>query len=327
MADVAKEIGLATHLGILDKRTSEKTSDKALGTIMEALMGAIHEDSGKDCEAVRSAMHQMGLHLPEWYTSQSPILPNSFPGDARPNRPGQVIKGTNQKARLKLERAQVFGDRRAAAARPRGSSHIEQNICDDEDADQEGPKDSDSQVAESQATDFADISLDALAAARESFEDLDLEHEDFEDDDSSHDLPEDADIKQGDLGYLDTHRTRAEHPTTDQGHHEGEGTLVGASDGELSEIPAVEPNSLVRRVLWPPDLEWHGHHWVPQHCQITLDVALSKKSQNKKYDNAQAPSDEPAISPLAELSSSIVRPGSREMRFKRIESTREEVER
>lgn len=68
LADVAKEIGLVRHLGSLDPRIKERTNEHHLGTIVEALLGAIHEDSGKDIAAVRRAMHQMGLMLPDWYT-------------------------------------------------------------------------------------------------------------------------------------------------------------------------------------------------------------------------------------------------------------------
>jgi hypothetical protein len=71
LANVAKEIGLVKHIGILDLKTKERTNEHQLGTIMEALLGAIHEDSGKDIAAVRCAMHKMGLALPKWYMAKS----------------------------------------------------------------------------------------------------------------------------------------------------------------------------------------------------------------------------------------------------------------
>jgi hypothetical protein len=71
LADVAKETGLVRHMSFLDPKIKERTNDHILGTIVEALLGAIHEDSGKNMEAVRRAMHLMGLSLPKWYMAKS----------------------------------------------------------------------------------------------------------------------------------------------------------------------------------------------------------------------------------------------------------------
>ena len=62
------------HIRFLNPEIQESTTDHPLGTVVEALLGAIHEDSGKDMEAVRRAMHMMGLTLPTWYTARSTLF-------------------------------------------------------------------------------------------------------------------------------------------------------------------------------------------------------------------------------------------------------------
>jgi len=72
LARIAKDTGLLKHIQVLDPSISAITSVHRLGTIMEALVGAIHEDSGKDAEAVRGAMNRMGLTLPpNLYTAKA----------------------------------------------------------------------------------------------------------------------------------------------------------------------------------------------------------------------------------------------------------------
>lgn len=90
LADVAKETGLVRHMSFLNPKIKEKTNEHVLGTVVEALLGAIHEDSGKDPEAVRRAMHMMGLTLPAWYTVKSKL--------SRPEL---------QKARAELDRSDL----------------------------------------------------------------------------------------------------------------------------------------------------------------------------------------------------------------------------
>jgi dsRNA-specific ribonuclease len=60
---VALENGLAKYVGEVDLEPSETytgASERNLGTIMEALLGAIHEDCGQDSRVVRSAISRMG---------------------------------------------------------------------------------------------------------------------------------------------------------------------------------------------------------------------------------------------------------------------------
>lgn len=71
LTDIARKVGLLQHLGALYPKILPGTNEHYVGTVMEALLGAIHEDSGKDIEAVRRAMYSMGLRLPEWYMEKS----------------------------------------------------------------------------------------------------------------------------------------------------------------------------------------------------------------------------------------------------------------
>jgi hypothetical protein len=106
LADVAKEIGLVRHIGSLDPRIKERTGEHHLGTIVEALLGAIHEDSGKDVMPVRRAMHQMGLVLPNWYTSSKSA---SYPRDLQKARFEQktldLHKATSEPSQPDLQKA------------------------------------------------------------------------------------------------------------------------------------------------------------------------------------------------------------------------------
>lgn len=73
LTDIARKIGLLQHLGVLYPKIATGKNEHYVGTVMEALLGAIHEDSGKDIEAVRRAMYSMGLRLPEWYMEKSEL--------------------------------------------------------------------------------------------------------------------------------------------------------------------------------------------------------------------------------------------------------------
>lgn len=98
LADITKETGLVEHMSFLNPKIKEKTNEHVLGTVVEALLGAIHEDSGKDMEAVRRAMHMMGLTLPTWYTARSMLYQPELQ-----NAQAELDQPEFQKARAALE--------------------------------------------------------------------------------------------------------------------------------------------------------------------------------------------------------------------------------
>lgn len=175
---------------------------KQLGTTMEALFGAIHEDSGKDIPSVRLAMARMGLLAPR----------------------EEVLRRMNSvKAFNKELKRETLRDRR-------GSRNIVRSVNRPE---ARGP------------------SLKRLGA----FEASSTDCEDFEDPATDQ---EDLDDPAMDQAALDAQFN---------GYDMAMGSSLVGSDGAPME-PALFERST-------DDPEWHQHGWVPQHCQITLEVAQS----------------------------------------------------
>lgn len=268
LAVVATEIGLDKALtGKLEGSTS--LSSKNLGTTMEALLGAIHEDSGKDPRPVRHAMSRMGLLV-----SFKEIM-----------RRRQSIKDLSKQ----LKYDEKLGSQRAL----RNSKDLE-DAETDADADQELLDASIDELkkeivdgnsrrqlmrqARSQAKMKAKMakfekrsprlsrlhkfgSPGAPSADRKALDDADAEQEDLEEGDA---VRENFDLD------IDQELLDAQWSAGDMSE---QGSLIG-SDGT-----AMEPrgSKSLRH-----DPEWHQHQWVPQHCQITLEVAQSGRMIRRK---------------------------------------------
>jgi hypothetical protein len=289
LATIAKRTGLVRHIQSLDPGTSKQTSDHKLGTIVEALLGAIHEDSGKNNEAVRGAMHQMGLTLPDLYTT-------------RPNPKPSTIRKTNSKLDPKRPKKQEP----LATERARELHNAtNQDSHENEDVDQEGLGYR-HEIAGDEAT--SDVDLESMDAARAMLDDLGTGQESYEDHDADQAILEDNDFEQSHLEDQDagqmslwipaTYQEDIKDTTAELGSSSWKalspakkfdnaiGALTRADDddfpldfGNLARrmtgkplCRSVEPETPVRRVAGHV-----RHDWAPQHCQVTLDVALSDK--------------------------------------------------
>ena len=300
LATMAKDIGLVTHVGLLDHNIDKASSDKTLGTLMEALVGAIHEDSGKDTEAVRTAMHRMGLKLPDMYTIKS-----------------KLRQGTRE--RRKLERIRKFPKERSL----RSHDTAERDLHESEDMDQEDPGYRYQTIRE-EATD--DVDFGAMHDARARLDDLGADQESYDKHDTDQDFLEDADpdqtyLEDADQVSLEDHDadlTSLQTPATPQENLRCTTAELGSSswkelmlatddspkdtkatkfDSAIGALALAEDDSpldfgnLARRMTGKPLLDpstasehvvrrvaGHAcHDWFPQHCQITLDVALSDR--------------------------------------------------
>ena len=344
LADVAKETGLVRHMSLLDPKIKDRTNDHILGTIVEALLGAIHEDSGKDMEAVRRAMHLMGLSLPKWYMAKS-YQPESKKARA------DLDQHDLQKVQSELDQPDLHQDRspsdgivaqnkwslkppsRRERKRRRELRHtphekVHRGLSEHNDLD-EGSLGHRYQIAEEQAT--SDEDLEALDAAPERLYDMDTDAEICEDYGTEHAVLEDADSNQTHLGDEDADQSglesSASHPgsiePTDAGFTSSSWRQLmrrsGDSPRKLETAPrqgraklkasdfdtAMEAMMLGEGDGFPMEHELVGesewpvrHGWYPQHCQITLDVATSKKPYDKKEAAACEPDRQLAASSL-----------------------------
>lgn len=243
LAHVARGIGLVKHIVILDPRIKERVNEHRLGTIMEALLGAIHEDSGKDIGAVRRAMHQMGLTLPKWYTvdsksyqkhlekySSEPNQPdlqevkselNQFElhkaksnQDPQPDSPDlqeatpkpshAVVRKTNSSKRLNMRNIRKNGGLQAPHM---GQEKICQDPFENRDLD-ERPLGYEYRISEKQVT--SDDDFEALDAARARLDDVATDEESSMDYDTERAVLENADSKQTHLGDQNADQTGLE---------------------------------------------------------------------------------------------------------------------
>ena len=252
LADVAKETGLVKHMSFLNPKIKEGTNEHVLGTVVEALLGAIHEDSGKDMEAVRRAMHLMGLSLPKWYMAKSRLYQHESQ-DARAELEQYDLRKTGlkqyqrglQKARIELnqidlrsqpkqsdlqqaksEMHRIVTQKQEPAKKPgrRERRRVSESLHKPQEKVDRGlsrHKNSDEesfgyryQITEGQAT--SDEDLEALDGNPVRTYDLRINEESCEDYDAEHAVLEDAN-NQAHLRDQDADQTGLETPAT---HHE-----------------------------------------------------------------------------------------------------------
>jgi dsRNA-specific ribonuclease len=336
LANVANEIGLVKHIGLLDPRIKERVNEHRLGTIMEALLGAIHEDSGKDIGAVRRAMHQMGLALPLWYTTNlksyrrkyrseanqldlqetEPELDQSDLHKVKSNQDPQLDSPDLQEAEYESSHAVIRKTRSSKRFNMRNirkNGGLEALHMRLEEAGQ-GPfekSDSDQRrlgyeyrASRKQAT--SDEDFEALDAARARIDDMGADEESSLDHDTEHAVLEDADSKQTQIRDQDADQTGLETSATQQEITKPAAaeftssswrqlvleSAAASSEPETAKrknrakLPATDFDSAIGAMMLESDdspnargvREWPVRHgWFPQRCEITLDVALSKK--------------------------------------------------
>lgn len=287
LAETAKEIGLVRHMSVLNPGIKDRGTDHILGTIVEALLGAIHEDSGKNMEAVRRAMYLMGLTLPESYIAKS-------------SRKQRLLKSIKREVKRLREHRHTLQD------------EIHQNLSEHKDLD-EGSLGHRYQIAEEQATNYED--LEALDSAPERLYDMGTDAEISEDYVTDHAFLEDADSNQIHLGDdqtgLEASVTHQEsNESTDAGFTSSSWRQFmrksGDSPRKLETVPGqgrAKPTSSdfdrAMEAIMFGESEWPVRHgWYPQHCQITLDVAMSKNPHDKKQEAACEPDRQLAASSL-----------------------------
>lgn len=232
---------------------------------MEALLGAIHEDSGKDPRPVRLAMSRMGLLVPF-----KEIM-----------RRRTSVKDLSKQ----LKDDEKFGSRRT----PRNTKDLE-DVETDADADQElldasidelrkdinngNPRKQRTREARRQARVEAKTLFlmrgtkylrfgdrGASSADQEVLKDADAEQEDSEDEDA---------VEENFDPDIDQELLDAQFNEGDMSEH---GSQMG-SDSTAMRPDLPEPLA--------HDPEWHQHGWAPQHCQITLEVAQSGRIIRRK---------------------------------------------
>jgi hypothetical protein len=251
LADIAKETGLVKHVSFLNPKIKEKTNEHVLGTVVEALLGAIHEDSGKDMEAVRRAMHMMGLVLPTWYTARSKLYqPELQKARAEFDQPefqkarAALEQYDLQKARAGLDQPDLRShpnrsdlhedkselhrivvqkqepakkssrrERRRLETLHKPQEKVDRGLSEHMDLD-EGSFGYRYRIAEEQAT--SDEDLEALDAAPVWRYHSDTHEEICEDYGTEHAVLEDANSDQTHFGDQDADRTGLETPTTHQ---------------------------------------------------------------------------------------------------------------
>jgi hypothetical protein len=272
---VALENGLAKYVRQPDLEPSETykgATERNLGTIMEALLGAIHEDCGQDSRVVRSAMSRMGLKVsPEnWRLRQDEVLEIWTEHVLRPRRGTARYDAEhphvalNQNAEDFQEETQEETQKKTPEATPKYSKKSRSTLRREAKAlkllgmrtkrfagsrslsleNHEGPIPS--MLGKGNLDESADNeenSEDGLTFGKGNLEEWADDDEDFEDVINSH--------------YL----------------IEGE-SLPVASDGSLMEpeLPKLQTQDSV----------WRQHGWVARHCQITLEVAQSKRVIRRK---------------------------------------------
>lgn len=268
---VATEIGLDKHLlAFLEYKDALPMNTRSLGTTMEALLGAIHEDSGKDPRPVRVAMSRMGLLVPfkeimrrrnsikeisedstkddeklgSWRSLRSTKDLEGADADADANvdqelldaliaeRHKHIINGNPRNKAARAARRQAKVERKNIGFQRRGTKSLSLEARGASSADREGLED-------------ADVEQDDL-------EDADAVREDFDDPTIDQELL-DAQFNEGDLSEHDS--------------------LMG-SGGTAMEPDLPEPLT--------DEPVWGQHGWVSQHCQITLEVAQSGRMIRRK---------------------------------------------
>lgn len=347
LANVANEIGLVKHIGLLDPRIKERVNEHRLGTIMEALLGAIHEDSGKDIGAVRRAMHQMGLALPIWYTTnlrsyrrkyrseanqldlqeteseldqsdlhkvksnQDPQLDSPDLQEAASESSHAVIRKTRSSKRFNMRNIRKNGALEALHMRLEKAG---QGPFENSDSDQRRLG-YEYRTSRKQAT--SDEDFEALDAARARIDDMAADEESSLDHDTEHVVLEDADSKQTQLRDQDADQTGLETSATQQEFTKPTAAeftssswtqlvlesaaasieLETAKRKNRAKLPATDFDSAIGAMMLESDdspkargvREWPVRHaWFPQRCEITLDVALSKRPQATEEEKTYA---------------------------------------
>ena len=286
LAKVAKETGLLKHLSTLDRSSKTNKADHPLGTVVEALLGAIHEDSGKDMNAVRRAMNQMGLRLPEWY------------------RAGLISDRPDlRKARSKLDRPRA---KKRLELLARRQDTVDQGLAEHSDSDRGGlyfryhpTEEQATSDGDFEALDAARARLDDMGTDEERFEGYDIEHDILEDANSMKAYLEDPDADQPGLETPATRRERIGSTAAELTSSSWKAVMRGSSGSPVetetaqrqgsARLPTADFDSAIGAFMVESDgsLEdreiageptWPVRHgWAPQQCQITLDVALSNK--------------------------------------------------
>jgi hypothetical protein len=254
LAVAALQHGLGKHLAPSDVHLGEKL----LGTIMEALLGAIYEDCGRDSRVVRSAMTQMGLRVsPDEWKSRRDSVRNfwldykektrivgykefweEIQGEAQGETEGETqgeTQGEIQKEPWKETRKET---------RKETSKKAWKEIQKQETRRKSPrtrrwrfPKELQRTISLEKrepvvASGFGSGDLEEQAAAGENFEDIVNSYYSLEDASSR------------------------------------------ASDGSSMESESSEHLT--------QDPVWRQHGWVSQHCQITLEVAQSKRAIRRR---------------------------------------------
>jgi hypothetical protein len=235
LAVAAMKHGLDKHLAPSDVYLSEKL----LGTIMEALLGAIYEDCGRYSRVVRSAMTRMGLIVsPDEWKSRRDSGRNSWLDykEKTPKRRDEEFReeaqGETQDENWEATQKETWGKAwkeiqkqtwkktlgQSRRALRRFQRRLQRRLQRTTSLEKREPL---------VASGFGSEDREEQAAAGENFEDIVNSYYSLEDASSM------------------------------------------ASDGspmesELPEYPTQDP-------------VWRQHGWVSQHCQITLEVAQSKR--------------------------------------------------